>query len=419
MQNLTRRTLSNGVRFVHEYRADSTSMAIHAMIAAGSRHEREEDCGLTHFVEHMLFKGTDARDVFEIARIGNLFGGAMNASTSHDSLRVTTRVILDDLRPALEFVRELLLESTFPEEEVERERGVIQEEIAEYQDSPEDLCFDNFLRQLWHPHPLGRPILGTEATVGAFSRESLVEGWRRILSPNRLVLSFAGGMPVEDLLPIVEEIFGRFGSDCPDTMDWTPAVGQGGCLRVERALEQVQFCMGLEAITRRDPRRYALILMDVILGGGMGSRLFNEIREKRGLAYTIGSSFVPGLTEGYAMMYGSTTSDHIDVVLELCQEEALKLATEPPSAEELETARRMVVRSLLLSRENNGFLAGRNADRELYGDEWLDDSRIIERLQGVMPEQVRDVARDVFGGREMTLSLVGPAAAESAAGDAV
>ncbi len=414
MHHLSRRTLANGIRLVHEYRPDSTSVAIHAMVAAGSRHEAERDCGITHFIEHMLFKGTTRRDLFEIARLGNLFGGSINASTSHDSLRVTTRVVLEDLPAALGLVYELLLESEFPSEEVERERGVIIEEIAEYADSPEDLCYDNFLRQLWHPHPLGRPVLGTEETVGSLTRDRLKAEWERILAPQRLVLSFAGGIPADDLFRMVEGIFGGVPESAGNGFAWEPATGRGGCLRVERDLEQIQFCMGVDAIARHDPRRHAFVLMDVILGGGMGSRLFNEVREKRGLAYTVGTSSALGFAEGSMTIYGSTTAEHIGEVLDLCRAEALRLAGEEPTAEDLDTARRMVVRSLLLSRENNNFLAARNADRELYGDEWLDDGEIVGRLHAVTAEQVREAAAMTFESREMTLSFVGPAAAQTA-----
>lgn len=409
MRDVRRHKLGNGTRVVVERRSGSPTVALNVTVAAGSRHEPEDVCGITHFVEHMLFKGTARRDVFEIARMGNLLGGSLNAATGHDCIRLTNRVVLEDLRVGLELMRELLFESTFPEQEVDRERAVVLEEIAEYNDSPEEVCFDNFLRALWGPHPLGRPILGTPETVGRMTRNDLLGYCAAIARPARTIVSVAGGGDMDETIALVDELFGSLPGDPADAPTWEPASGRHGALRVERDLEQMQFCLGLEAMNRRDDRRYAFTLLDVILGGGMGSRLFNEVRERRGLAYTIGTTSVLGPADGYLMVFGSTTAENLDEVLAVCRHEADGLARTPPDAEEVDTARRMVIRSFLLSQENNAFHAMRNSDRELYGDEWIADEEVMARLRAVTPESVRGVAADLFKGREMTLSLVGPA----------
>lgn len=409
MRSVTRRTLANGTRVVVEHRRDSPTVAMSVTVAAGSRHEPEALCGITHFAEHMLFKGTARHDVFEIARIGNLLGGSLNASTGHDCLRLTNRVVLEDLRPGLELLRELLHESTFPQAELDRERDVILEEIAEYNDSPEELCFDNFLKALWGAHPLGRPILGTPETVERMTRADLLAYRDAMARPSRTIVSVAGGADPEAAMALAEELFGSVPADPAEAPGWEPASGQFGAIaKVERELEQTQFCLGIDAMDRRDDRRYAFTLLDVIFGGGMGSRLFNEVRERRGLAYTIGTTSVLGPADGYLMVFGSTAAEHIDEVLSVCRREADLLARTPPDADEVETARRMVIRSFLLSQENNAFHATRNADRELYGDEWISDEEVMARLRAVTPESVRDVAADLFRGREMALSLVGP-----------
>jgi len=408
MLQITRLRMENGIRLIHEFRPDSPSVAVHAVLATGSRHEPPQLNGITHFLEHMLFKGTHRHDVFELARLGNLLGGGLNASTSHDTLRITNRVITEDLGRALDLTRELLLESAFPAEELERERDVILEEIAEANDSPEDVCFDNFLSQLWLSHPLGRPILGTEETVGGITRDDLRAWWKRIVRPENLILSVAGGCSHETLLSETAKAFGdmKFSSRPPSADQ--PAAAQGGCISIQRSLEQVHFCLGTDAITRKDPGRYAFALLDVILGGGMGSRLFNEIREKRGLAYTIGTSGLTGVNEGYLMIYGSTVARNIDEVLELCRAETARIAQQVPSDEEVRTAVDLIVRSFLLGLESNGFRAFRNADREYAQDEWVTDVELIRRLRQVTADEIRQVAGRVFGKGDMTLSLVGP-----------
>ncbi|MDK2970946.1 MAG: hypothetical protein PWP23_701 [Candidatus Sumerlaeota bacterium] len=401
--------LKNGLVVLAESRAESSSAAVSLTLGYGNRHEPPALSGATHFIEHLLFKGTEGRDLFDLAREMNRQGGRMNAVTASDAVRVYTDVIAADLRAAMELIRDMVWESTFPENEIERERGVILEEIAEYIDSPEDLCFDKFLSLLWKGHPLGRPVIGTPETVGNLTRRRLLAWWEKIRRPERMIVSVAGGVDEKEVVSIAKEVF----SSCPVAKvaaptEPRPAKGRPGRGEYDRELEQVQFCIGAPAIARSDRRRFPLALFDTILGGGMGSRLFNEIRERRGLAYTIASSSTLLRNEGYLMIYGATSEDRIDEVLALCEVELRRLAMEGPTEEEMDTARQQFERNFLLALDSNGFRSGRNVDRELYGLPAMSNDKVLETIRRMKASDVQAVGSELFTGAGMTVSLVGP-----------
>ncbi|MCB2153317.1 insulinase family protein [bacterium] len=408
MSAVQRVTLSSGLRVIHEFVPGSTSVAVSLTVVRGARHEPDPLAGITHFIEHMLFKGTRKRDLYEIAREINHQGGSMNAVTSHDYVRAYTRAINADLEAALELLDDMFWGSTFPPEEIERERGVVLEEIAESRDFPEDLCFENFQSKLWAPHSLGRPILGTEETVSTLRREDLLFYWENIRTPANSVLSIAGGVELEEALAAAERIFSH-DSEATEANHHPPAgEPRSGRTVVRRRLEQVQFCFGVPAIPRKHPGRYVLAMLDSILGGGMGSRLFNEVRERRGLAYTIASSAQTMLTEGQLCIYGSSSPQKIGEVLAVCREQIADMCSNGPTQEELETARQQLERAILLALESNAFRSGRNAEREVYGEEHASEEVVLARLREVTTEQIREMAVELFVGVPMTISMVGP-----------
>lgn len=415
MADYRRLILPNGLRVLLEQRGDSSSVAVSLTVSRGSRHEPADLCGITHFIEHMLFKGTARRDVLQLAREINLQGGYMNASTGNDMFRVYTYAVPEDLEAALELLADMTWNSSFPAREVERERGVILEEIAEYLDSPEDLCFENMLQKLWLPHPLGRPILGTPETVGRFTREMLLEYWSAIRHPSNLILSLAGGIDFAEAQALAERLFAGPQDGAVPVPVVESASGHAGRIVVERDMEQVQFCLGLEGIARHDERRHAMAVLDTIFGGGIGSRLFNEIREKRGLAYTIASSYSCQLAEGNVSISGATSAESLEEVLALCRREIELLCGTGPTAEELDTAKRQLTRGLLLAMESNGFRAARNADAEHYGESRQTAEEVIERVRAISADQVQSLAIDVLGNHDMAISLVGPVAEMAAA----
>ena len=408
MSLVQRHVLSNGTRVALEPVPSSASVSIHVVLLAGSRHEPEPLGGATHFLEHLLFKGTARRDLHAIAREINLLGGVFDASTSTDTLRLSNRVIGADVRRCLELMDEMLFEPALPPAEIERERGVILEEIAEYNDSPEDLAFDNFLAQMWLPDALGRPVLGEPAGIEALRRGQLVDWWQAILQPGSLVVSLAGGLDPRRVLDDLEATFGRrAGSSTPPPR---PAAARpaGGQRFVDRDLEQVQFYIGVPSLGSRDPRRYTLAALDTILGGTAGSRLFVEIREKHGLAYTIASMAQNLVDEGFLAIYGSTTAANLPRVQAMITEQVEQLCDHGPTDDEVDTAFQNHERSYLLALESNSFRAGRNASRIIHDLPDMSDADVVEQFRRVTREGITELARELFRGVAQATSLVGP-----------
>lgn len=403
---LTRTVLDNGVVLLADHRPAMSSVALNLTFNIGSRHEAQDLSGITHFVEHMVFKGTKKRSLDTIAREINEQGGFFNASTGNDCMRLETRVVQQDVIAALDLMTDLALKSTFPKREVERERGVILEEIAEYRDSPEDQCFDEWMNALWSPNPLGSPILGRPETVEAITAGQLRDWLGRLLHPGQVIVSLAGNFTPAHLEAIAKT-FSKLKVQSEPFGTEIKARGREHRICINRPLEQVQFCLGHEAQSRNDKNRLASQVADLILGGGMGSRLFNEIREKRGLAYTIASTYYGMAQEGYFLIYGSTLPEKYKDVITICREECQKLAELGPTEEELRTAKQQFTRLILLSQDSPTSFASRNADREVYRSEHITDEELLQRIDCVSAADVVSASREIFSNPCAT-TLVGP-----------
>lgn len=401
-------TLPNGLRIVSEARPHTQSVSLGITLAQGSRHEAALQNGMTHFSEHLLFKGTPTRHWKEIASETNILGGHFNASTGADSVKLYGSVISRDLGAAFGLLSEMFVHSTFPAEEVERERSVIIEEIAQYDDIPDDLCFERFTQALLLPHPVGRPVIGTAELVGGFSRKALIDYWNSVLVPSRIIISVAGGFDEAALIAECEKSFGHLRDTGAQQEGMETVEGQHGAVAIDRDIEQVNFAFGVTGPDRHNAQRYAWSLYDTILGGGMGSRLFDEIREKRGLAYSIGSSINSLYRCGYLMVSGSTRPETAAEAIEIAMEEIRKLAASGPTESELSIAKRQLERSILLSVEANGVRAGINGDRELYGLPHQSPEQVIALLQAVTLGEVQEVARQVTSFGQPAACLVGP-----------
>ena len=401
--------LDNGVRVLCEPMEGVNSVFVGLWLAAGSRNELQDEGGMTHFAEHLLFKGTGRRHWRDISRAMNLLGGQFNAATSTDWVKAYARVVKRDLSEALGLLTDMFLGSEFPEQEVERERQVILEEIAMYEDIPEDLCFERFTQALLLPHPAGRPILGTPEAVSVYTRERLLDYWREHVLPGRLVLSAAGAVERDDLLALAERLLGGLnGGGGADLPGGEPIEGNHKRVLVERDLEQVNFCLGVTG-PRPDPEaKLAWPIYDTILGGGMGSRLFDEVREKRGLAYSVGSSLQLVKEGGYLQVSGSTRPEYAATAIEVCREQMQDLAERGPGREEFDTARSLLERGHLLAMEQPGVRASMNAERLLFGVPHLDTEEVLERLRRAAAEDVQEVARAVVDFGAPAGCLVGP-----------
>ncbi len=404
------RTLPNGMRLVSEQLAGVRSCAIGVWVDMGSRWEQPDEAGLSHFIEHMLFKGTARLDTHGIADAINELGGNVNAFTSQEQLCLHARTIDVKGPAALDLLAQLLLDSTFPVAEVRRERGVILEECKMYEDNPEELTLDVFMRNLWPEHPLGRPVIGRRGTIRSFDRERLVEFWRRELRPERIVVVISGAFDAGAMARVIRRRFmpltARGRGSRPRQKRPVGAISRQSCLR--RTIEQSHFCLGTAAPMRRSPERFGFGLMNLILGGGVSSRLFQEIREKRGLAYSIGSFTQYFNDAGSFAVSGGTSPTLLSEVLRITVDEIERICEEDVSERELELARSQVIDSLLLGMENTETRMMRMADAVLTHGRVLGTEEIIKRVNEVDAAAVRASARKYLRSGPLALSCVGP-----------
>lgn len=407
--------LSNGIRVVLEPMPMARSVAVQLIFPPGSAGERDPQAGLAHFCEHLLFKGTRHRTWEDLAKKFNEHGGHMNAHTSLSNVCLSNRVVRADLEEALDYMAEMAFESTFPPQEVERERKVIIEEIAEYDDIPDDVCFEAFTKALFGSHPYGRPVIGTRETVSSFSQEESLTFWNSIANAGDMVLSMAGAVEPERDLAMVEQRIGSLAVSPRQPAPSAAPVDPPAVHIVERDFEQAQFNAGIRRPPVAQRGRFRHVILDMILGGGMGSRLFTEVREKRGLVYTIGSSTSHHTAASYFYFGGSTAPETLEEVLRVCRGELQKLSDEGVTEEELRIAKRQVERSVQFSGENSGWRASLNGMREMHGEEHLTDEEVIAGYNAVTQEQVQSAAGELWQHGGIALAVAGPVKESDAA----
>src|ERR1700689_1667009 len=291
MQDTTRKVhkeiLPNGLVVLTEPMEHVHSVSVGIWLRSGSRRERPEINGISHFIEHMVFKGTQRRTAEDIAREIDRLGGMLDAFTSKEMVCFNTRVLDEHLAKAFDILAGLVLEPKFAVDDIVREQSVVLEEIRMTQDNPEDLVHELFTQNFWHPHALGRPILGTPETVSEFTRDTLRSWFKQRYAPNNMVITAAGHLTHQQLADLVSERFAKGTSAGEDAAEATPQPASHVTLRTKHELEQAHICMGVPALPMTDRRRFGVAVLNNVLGGGMSSRLFQNIRERQGLAYAI------------------------------------------------------------------------------------------------------------------------------------
>jgi len=403
--------LPNGIRVATEKIPSVSSCGIGLWVEVGSRHESDEERGLTHFVEHMLFKGTPGRNARQIADALNVLGGNANAFTSQEVLCLHARTVAHKAHEALDLLAELLLESTFPEEEIPRERQVVLEEYKMYEDNPDDCSLDLFLRNLWPRDPLGRSVLGTRRTIGRFSREALTEYWRRQFHPQRLLIAMAGSFDAAACGAVIRRRFEPLqaaGPPPPRPPARHAIKARPRRTYLRRPVEQAHFCFGCLGPHRRSADRFAFGLMNMILGGGMSSRLFQEIREKRGLAYSIGSFSQQFSDRGFFAVSGGTSIESLGDVVKLTMEELARICEENVPEAELVMAREQVIDAMLMSQENTEARMMRMADSLLSTGRVMSLEEAVQRLRGVGAAEIRRTAAAHLRAVPLALGSIGP-----------
>lgn len=398
-------TLGNGLRIVSETMPSVNGVAVGLYVGVGARYERGDEAGLTHFLEHMLFKGTLKRSAREIAVEIESRGGTINAYTDKEYTCYYARGLGDDLELIVDVLADMLRNARLAPEDVETEKGVVLEEIKRVRDDPEDAVHELLDRTAWKGHPLGRSTLGTPQTVSRFTSEQLRTFISTHYVPQRIVLAAAGKLKHGDLVKHAAERFGDMSGAAPKHKDRSPTIHPAQ-VHVRRRCEQAVFCVGMAGYSYGDPRRYALIILDAVLGGTMGSRLFQEVREKRGLVYDISSSTVGFRDSGLFSISGGTSPDHLPTVLRLVHDELDKVKHEGLTTSELSQSKRRLRGLLLLSQDNVATRMGGLGRSLLLLDRVIPFDEVLQELEAVTNESVMTVAREVFNPeREVVVSL--------------
>jgi len=406
-RNLCRTVLPSGLIVLTERMEHMRSVAMGVWIKSGSRCEPAEANGISHFVEHMLFKGTRSRTAQHIAREMDSIGGNLDAFTGKETICFNVKSLAEHVPIALDVLADLVLNPVFDLPDIERERGVILEEIKIDEDNPDVLVHELFTQAFWKDHPLGWPILGTAATVSKLDRQSLAAYHGDRFHGGNMIFSAAGNLEHESFVAAVESKFSALAGGA--TLDELPAPEAAARIvrRNKKSLEQVQICLGVPAPPITDENRYATLILNTVLGGGMSSRLFQTIREERGMAYSIYSDLSPYRDTGTLLVYAGTSAGKALEVVDLILAEFRKLKQEPLTGEELTRAKDQVKGNILMGLESSNARMANLARQEMYFHEFITVDEIIARIGEVSAAQVQAMAQRLFDPERIAVTLLG------------
>jgi predicted Zn-dependent peptidase len=406
-RNLRRTVLPNGLIILTERMDHLRSVAMGVWIKSGSRCEPAETNGISHFVEHMLFKGTRSRSAQHIAREMDSIGGNLDAFTSKETICFNVKSLSDHVPIALDVLSDLVLHPIFAPPDIERERGVILEEIKIDEDNPDVLVHELFTQSFWKGHPLGKPILGTTETVGRLGQPQLFAYHGDRFHGGNMVFSAAGNLD-HDLF--TEDVASKFsalagGGELQELS--APAPSARIVLRDKKSLEQVQICLGVPAPPITDDNRYATLILNTVLGGGMSSRLFQTIREERGMAYSVYSDLSPYRDTGMLCVFAGTSREKALEVVKLILAEFRKLKENALSEEELTRAKDQLKGNILLGLESSSARMANLARQEMYFHQFFSIDEIIARVNEVTAAQVQTMAQRLFDPESIAVTLLG------------
>ncbi|MBJ6800700.1 M16 family metallopeptidase [Geomonas propionica] len=399
-------TLNNGIRVITERIPYASSVSIGIWVANGSRHERRESNGVAHFIEHLLFKGTDRRSSLDIAREIDSVGGVLNAFTSREYVCYYAKVLDKFLPRAVDLLTDIFLHSTFDSDEIEKERRVVLQEINMMEDTPDDLIHDLFHQHFWKGHPLGMSILGDAESVTGLSREAIIAYKDQMYRADDIIVTAAGNVTHEKLTALLEEFLQGVVPGHGRT-ESVPPVYERRIELVEKDLEQIHVCLGLKGVQQSHPQRYDAFIMNAILGGSMSSRLFQEVREKSGLAYSVYSYIASHADAGSLVVYAGASPENAKELLEIMLREIGRFKNEPVPADQLEAAREQLKGNLLLSLESSDNRMSRLAKNEIYFGTPLPLSEIMEGFDGVTSESILQLANEILDNSALTLVMLG------------
>src|SRR5277367_5104140 len=408
-RNIRKTVLSNGLLVLTESMPHVRSVSMGAWIGSGSRDEGAEVNGISHFVEHMVFKGTTSRSAQQIAREVDTIGGNLDAFTGKEMVCFNIKVLDENVPPALEVLADLVLHPTFAPEELAREQGVILEEIKMDEDNPDYLVNEVWTQNFWKGDALGRPILGTAKTVTTFNQRVLFDFYAgRFTAPN-MVFSAAGNLDHDAFVAQVEKEFSSLAASGDGVLPKTkaPVATPHITLKRKKSLEQVQFCLGVPAPPVNDEGRYGVYLLNTMLGGGMSSRLFQTIREDQGLAYSIYSEMNPFRDTGSICVYAGTSVDKTQKVLQLTLQELRRLKEETVGEVELKRAKDQLKSNMVIGLESSGSRMANLARQQMYFGRFFGVDEMMEEIEAVTTADVQELAQELFRPEMMALTLLG------------
>jgi predicted Zn-dependent peptidase len=399
---------SNGIRILTERMPNLRSVTSGFWIGVGSRDEPQELSGISHFIEHLLFKGTTLRSAKRIAEEFDTMGGELNAFSAKEYTCYYAKVLDEKVDDAFEVMTDMLMRSLMRPKDVDAERKVILEEIAMHEDSPDDIIHDLFVSALWESHPLGQSVLGYQNVIRTLGSEDIASYFDRFYRPENTVIAVAGNIEHDRVVDLVERLMDSDGgkgaherhSVVPETRPHTVVYN--------RPTEQAHIVLGTQGLSRQHPSRFVLAILDNILGGGMSSRLFQKIREERSLAYSIFSYHSMYVETGLVAVYAGTNPENVSAVLELVKEEIDHLLEQGITSDELERAKGHIKGNLVLSLEDSGSRMTRLGKAEVCQGEILSLDELLLRVDAVSKDDVRKLSKDLFGARKLVATVIGP-----------
>ncbi len=406
-RNLRRTVLPNGMVILTERMEHLHSVAMGVWVKSGSRYEDAPQNGISHFVEHMLFKGTRSRTAQHIAREMDAIGGNLDAYTGKETICFSVKALAGHVPIALDILSDLVLHPVFAHTDIERERGVILEEIKIDEDNPDVLVHEIFTQNFWKDQPLGKPILGTTETVRGFGQSSLFAYHEDRFRAGNMIFAAAGQLDHDDFVRQVGEKFQAVAPGVPELRLHPPVVSAPILLRNKRSLEQVQICMGVPSPPITDENRYATLILNTVLGGGMSSRLFQTIREERGLAYSIYSDLSPYSDTGSLCVYAGTSAAKAREVVTLVLGQFQRIKQEPLGSDELRRAIEQVKGNILMGLESSGSRMSNLARQEMYFHHFFTVDEVLDRLEAVTAAQVQQMAQTLFQPEKIAITMLG------------
>jgi predicted Zn-dependent peptidase len=386
--------LSNGLTVIHHYVPSVQSVAINILVKVGSRYETPEFNGVSHFLEHMAFKGTKTRSAKDIAEQFDAIGGYLNAYTGRETTAYVAKVLNDDLDKALDIMSDVLLNSTFEPQEVEREREVIAQEIAQTLDTPDEYVFEEFQELAFPNQSIGRSILGTHQTISTFTQDTFNNYISHHYYASNMVIALVGNVSFDHAFKLAEKYFSQLPSDGKTQLEQAQYVGGTKCLN--RDLEQVQLVLGFKGVSHNDDLIYPLHILVSILGGGMSSRLFQEVREKRGLAYSVGAFSNCYSDTGLWGIYAGTSSIHLLELFAILKTELNKIANDKVSDDELTRIKQQCKASMLIGQESTSACAEDLARHYIQYGRYVSVEEILDKLHQVDSKALIDLAQQLL-----------------------